>query len=150
QLERRPLWRRAIPIVATALVVAAGTNIIDQITQNEPRLSLTRFSVVLPVDQRFANVARRVVAISPNGASVVYVANNEIYLRSMNDMQARSIQGGAEGTGLNTPIFSPDSQWVAFFTSGATEGALKKIAITGGSAVTISNALLNPNGASWS
>ena len=42
------------------------------------------------------------------------------------------------------PFFSPDGQWIGFFA----EGKLKKVAVTGGAAVTICDAL-NPRGGAW-
>src|SRR5438067_1821104 len=50
------------------------------------------------------------------------------------------------------PVFSPDSQWLAYFTP--TDGAarawtLKKIAVAGGAAVTLAKLPAPPSGASW-
>src|SRR5215470_14871282 len=69
---------------------------------------------------------------------------SEIYLRSMADLDARPI----EGTNLDAadPFFSPDGKWIGFYA--VAERKLKKIAITGGAAVTISEVDF-PFSASW-
>src|SRR5262249_47002846 len=82
--ERQPLWKRVVPIAITAVFVAVGTNVVDRARQRPPASGITQFSVVLPPDQHFTNTARRVVAISPDGASIVYIANDSLYLRSIN------------------------------------------------------------------
>src|SRR5438128_2571283 len=45
--------------------------------------------------------------------------------------------------GAQSPFFSPDGQWLAFFA----DGKLKKISVTGGAAVTLSDAPLGRGGA---
>ncbi|PYS34402.1 MAG: hypothetical protein DMG14_29560, partial [Acidobacteria bacterium] len=87
---------------------------------------------------------RPVIAISPDGQNIVYQANRQLYLRSMADVDARPI----EGTNLDAadPFFSPDGKWIGFYA--VTERKLKKIAITGGAAVTVSDVDF-PFSASW-
>jgi len=71
----------------------------------------------------------------------------------MGDLEARLIPGS--GGYLMNPFFSPDGEWVGYVagTNRATDalgviGALRKIAVTGGTPVTLS-AATNPFGASW-
>jgi serine/threonine-protein kinase len=47
------------------------------------------------------------------------------------------------------PFFSPDGQWVGFFTGYPGTGKLKKISITGVAAVTLCECAPAPTGASW-
>jgi serine/threonine-protein kinase len=140
----RPLWKRAIPIVVTAVVVAAATAALMWNPRTVKRAGITRFPFVLPEGQRLTRPGRHMVTLSPDGAKLVYVANYQLYLRSMADMESRPIPG----TNLDpdSPFFSPDGQWVGFHSS--TENKLKKIAISGGAAVTICDDPL-PFGASW-
>ena len=109
-----------------------------------------RFTYPLPDDQRFTRAGRRVVAISPDGTKIAYVANNQIYLRNMHELEAQPIRG----TDVD-PIdlaFSPDGQSIAFFVPGPggtlNEAALKRIDIAGGKPVTLWTAG-SPHGASW-
>jgi eukaryotic-like serine/threonine-protein kinase len=144
-LPRRPLWKRAIPIVLTAVVVAAVTAAITWKFRPVRTGGLTRFSFAIPEGQRLTRGGRHLIALSPDGANLVYVADNQLYLRAMADREPRPI----EGTNLDpdTPFFSPDGRWLAFH-SGA-ENKFKKIPINGGLAVTICDSPL-PYGASWS
>jgi Tol biopolymer transport system component len=144
-LSRPPLWKRAIPIALTAVVVAAATAAIVWNLRPIKTGGLTRFSFVLPEGQRLTRGGRHLIALSPDGANLVYVADNQLYLRAMAEKEPRPI----EGTNLDpdTPFFSPDGRWLAFH-SGA-ENKFKKIPITGGLAVTICDSPL-PYGASWS
>src|SRR5215813_8922327 len=105
-----------------------------------------RFSISLPEGQSFTNTGRHLIAVSPDGANVVYVANRRLYLRSMADRQIRPIAGSESDRGVTTPFFSPDGLWVGFFDSATQK--LKKIALSGGPAINICE-MENPFGASW-
>jgi serine/threonine-protein kinase len=135
--HQRPLWKRAIPFALTAALAAAiAVAIMLMMRTGLPTSAiLTRFSFVLPEDQVFTNPARNVISISPDGASIAYVANEQLYLKTMGEMQARPIPG--TGPTPFGPFFSPDGRWVAFGVF--SEKKLKKISIAGGPAVTISD-----------
>ncbi len=141
----RPLWKRALPIVACMLaasaLTAAGAWLLRSPASHQP---VTRFPIALGEGQQFTNTGQSVVAMSPDGAQVVYVANQRLYLRSMADLTARPIPGTETFNGVMSPVFSPDGRSIAFFASGT----LKKIAVAGGAAVTICQAG-NPLGVSW-
>jgi serine/threonine protein kinase/Tol biopolymer transport system component len=105
---------------------------------------IVRTYFVMPEDQRFTNTGRALVDISPDGGSFVYVANSQLYLRRLSEMESRPVAGTFEG--ISSPVFSPDGQWIGFYSVG--DGALKKIAATGGATVTLCRASL-PYGVSW-
>ena len=86
-------------------------------------------------------MGRHAVTLTPDGTRV-YSANQQLYLRSMDDMETTPIRG-TEGGG-RSPFFSPDGDWVGFYS----ERKLKKVPITGGAPVTLCEAD-NPYGASW-
>jgi Tol biopolymer transport system component len=82
--------------------------------------------------------ASHAVSISPDGKWLLYLANGQIFLRSMSEMEARPIAGkpGTDITrALAEPFFSPDSKWIGFYSR--EDATIKKIAITGGAAVTL-------------
>jgi serine/threonine-protein kinase len=85
------------------------------------------------------------VALSPDGTHLAYVAvqggTQQIYLRAMDTLEARPMPGTE---GAVNPFFSPDSQWLGFFTGGK----LMKVSLGGGAAITL-GAAGNPRGASW-
>ncbi len=145
----RPLWWRAMPVAATALLVAALTSAAWWgFRPPLPPPTVTRFSFTLPQGQIFgaATLRQIVVAISPDGTQVVYVANNRLYLRSSGDLEPKAISGSDSPQGLRNPVFSPDSQSIVFW-SGA-DNTLKRISVRGGTAVTICPADA-PFGVSW-
>ena len=107
-----------------------------------PRPNVTRFEIALPESDRFSYTGRHAVALSPDGTQLVYSANQQLYLRSMDEMEATPIRG-TEGDG-RSPFFSPDGEWVGFWS----DGKLQKVPITGGAPVTLCDAE-NPYGASW-
>ena len=94
---------------------------------------VTRFPIVLPDEQAATRQNVAIVALSPDGARIAYAANRQLYLRSMGEVEAKPIRG----TNLDaaSPFFSPDGQWVGFFSYG--DSLLRKIAIGGGAPVTL-------------
>jgi serine/threonine protein kinase/Tol biopolymer transport system component len=85
------------------------------------------------------------LVLSPDGTRLVYVAERkgttQLYLRPMDAFEATPIPGTE---GAFQPFFSPDGQWVGFFTANK----LKKVSIQGGEPVTLCDAR-NPYGAGW-
>ena len=82
---------------------------------------------------------------------MAYLANGRLYLRSMSELEARAIAGRPAGptstsSFVTSPVFSPDSQSVAFWSSA--DQTLKKVVVGGGAAVTICRAD-QPFGVSW-
>ena len=109
-------------------------------------VALARFTIPLPMGEQFSSPDRHLVALSPDGGHIVYVANQRLYLRALDQLEALALRG-TEGTGIRggrSPFFSPDGQWVGFWQ----DGQLKKVSITGGAPVPLCVAQ-NPFGASW-
>jgi Tol biopolymer transport system component/predicted Ser/Thr protein kinase len=82
------------------------------------------------------------VILSPDGTRLVYVSQNRLFTRRLDQPQPTELPGTE---GASAPFFSPDGQWVAFF---APEH-LKKVSVDGGAAVALSEALLSAGGGSW-
>ena len=86
------------------------------------------------------------VAISPDGRNIVFVAGAEgghqIWVRAVATLAARPISGTEGGA---FPFWSPDSRFIGFFAGGK----LKKVQITGGPPIVLSDALAG-RGGSWS
>jgi eukaryotic-like serine/threonine-protein kinase len=141
---RESFWRRALPILAGMLVVAAVAGMAAWILKPARPGTVKRFALTLPEDQAFTRQGSRIIALSPDGERLVYTANGQMFLRSMSEMEARPISGGNNAAPA-VPVFSPDGQWVAF----QSQFALKKIAISGGTPVTLCDWSGNPGGASW-
>src|SRR6516165_7855831 len=141
-----PFWKRAALPVLTA-VLAAGVAVAGMwFTRPVPRSGhVARYSYTLPDDQTFTRIGRQVLAISHDGSKLAYVANSQIYLKLIGETEAKPIPGTNQDP--NSPMFSPDGQWIAFYA--ANERKLKKIPLAGGSSVTLAEAIDNPFGASW-
>ena len=103
---------------------------------------VSRFDYELPEGTDFRNTGRPVLAISPNGEHFVYNAAGGLYLRSIDELEARLIPG-TEGS-LIDPVFSPDGQELAYNQSRQ----LLKIAVSGGAPVALAEANAN-FGISW-
>ncbi len=140
----RPAWRRVMPMGAIAIVV--GTLVFVAANRTSPVLPLpvSTFRVPLGEGQQFTNQGRLVITISPDGSRIIYVANSQLFVRRMSDLDARPIAGTERFGEVTSPAFSPDGESVAFFA----QGALKRIPVTGGAAVTVC-AAVNPFGVSW-
>ena len=140
--QRRMLpWLAAIAL-ATIVAVIATWNL--KPTEPQPLAPATRFYHELPDSQIFTRAASLLVAVSPDGSQIVYGANRQLYLRNLDEMEARPIQGTDEDPA--SPFFSPGGEWVGYFS--AADRQLKKIAPIGGASVTLCDAA-RPFGASW-
>ena len=128
----------AATIVLTAVVVALA---VWSLQPPEPR-PVARFVHDLPEDQRFSNRNRVLLAIAPDGSRVAYTANNQLYLRNLDETTALPIPGTDEGP--QNPFFSPDGEWIGYWASDQ----LKKIAVGGGVAVPLAD-VDRPRDAVW-
>jgi len=142
-----PLWRRAIRwgagIAVGAIVAGLAVWSLMRSTPTAPQPPM-RFDIELPADVNLTRTGRHAVAISPAGTHLVFSANEQLYVRAMDDPVGVLVPlRGTEGGGRN-PFFSPDGQWVGFYA----EYELRKVPISGGAAVKLCDAD-NPHGASW-
>jgi eukaryotic-like serine/threonine-protein kinase len=132
-LVERASWKQAVLVVAALLVGGVVTGAAIWELRPAPVLPITRFPVMLPQDQTFTNTGRVLVAISPDGSQMVYVANQRLYRRVMSELEARPIPGAESAQGVLNPVFSPDGRSIVF----ASDRMLKKIAVNGGASVTL-------------
>ena len=124
--------RRMLPWVAAIVLGIVVAGVAGWSLRPSEPVPIGRFSHVLPEGQQFTS-DRLVVAISSDGSQMVYVANNQLYLRAMDTLESTPIPGTDE---LPTaPFFSPDGQWIGYWS-----GELKKIPVSGGAPVTLSDA----------
>ena len=142
----RPLWRRAMPALVSSAFVGALTVAAAWTLKPAPASPLVRFSLRLPATQRFTNVNRRLVAVSPDGLLVAYVADRQINLHPLRDPQGAPLAGTESNEGVTSPVFSPDGKSLAFYSIG--DGAIKRIALSGGAAVTVCPAVPS-SGMTW-
>ena len=137
--------RPILPWALTTIVLLVVTSVAVWYLKPPEARPISRFYHVLPEDQQFTNPGRPVVAVSPDGSNIVYVANQQLYLRSMDELEARPIPGTDEQP--TNPFFSPDGQSVAYWS--ATDQQLKRIPISGGTPLNLCAVEVNPFGVSW-
>jgi len=148
---RNPLvaWRLtalvAMAIAVGALLWLGRTVRTPHITGTARAVDPMRASIKLPGDLRVTIGGMSVLALSGDGTTMVFSARRggrrQLYIRNLNEFDVRPLPDTEDGTG---PFFSPDGHWIGFFA----HGQLRKVASTGGGAVTIAPAALS-RGAAW-
>ena len=87
------------------------------------------------------------VALSPDGRRLVYVASRDddarqLYVRRLDQLEGKPIPGTENAHG---PFFSPDGEWVAFFTPNE----LKRASLSSGAVVVVTDVKPTSSGGSW-
>jgi eukaryotic-like serine/threonine-protein kinase len=140
-VEPRKKLRMILPWVAvTAIlsIIVAGVAVWNLRTPKP--LQVVRFDCELP---EFQQTLMRVLAVSPDGKQFTYGTNKGLCLRSMDELAAKLIAGTE---GASTAFFSPDGQWIGYFSQ--SDRKLKKIAVSGGAPVALCD-VTSFAGASW-
>lgn len=127
-----------------ALVIAASAVWAYIHTAAPPDRAASRFTIGLPAGVSLSG-AGAPIAVSPDGSLVAFAGCSAeacgIYLRPLSQSDATFVAGTGGGT---MPFFSPDGRSLGYFANGQ----LRKIAIAGGSPVTLAQAP-EPYGATW-
>ena len=100
------VWLRPIPAIISALALVIITGLaVWALMRSAPAApdAVTRFPIVLPSD--FGSSTHSQIALSSDGTRLVYAANDQLYLRGMDQMEAAPIRGTE---GAVEPFFSPD------------------------------------------
>jgi len=122
------------------VVVALATGAAWRGLQSKPdaAANIVAFTIQVPPG---ALIPSMPVAISPDGRRLVLATTNGLSVRDLDRTADRPISGTA---GALDPFFSPDGQYIAFFAGGR----LKKIAVAGGTPVTLCDVPAS-RGGSW-
>jgi serine/threonine-protein kinase len=125
--ERRSRW---IWIMLAMMVFVIILSVIDKVGELHLPTEPTHLSVALPpTDVLEGGSENLMLDISRDGRSIVYGARREgvlrLYVRRMGDGEPTMLAGTEDA---HSPFFSPDGQWVAFFSNSK----LRKISVGGG------------------
>ncbi len=134
-------WRMAVGALALAGVAAASAWILKP-APAAPRAGLARFAITLAKDQLYTRSANRVIAISPDGARTAYIANGQLFVRALDQLEPVVVAGVRDPREV---FFSSDSQWIGFYMSAK----IWRVAVTGGAPVPLCDTLPT-SGVSWS
>jgi serine/threonine-protein kinase len=93
---------------------------------------LVRLDVDLGNDVSLSSYPGAVI-LSPDGSRLVYVSQSRLFTRRLDQPKATELSGTE---GAYAPFFSPDGQWVAFFS----RGKLEKVSVQGGAVIALRNA----------
>ena len=146
-IQAAPLWKRALPwglfagtaaALAVALYAGSGT---------APNDFPVRLNVEVAEKPLYTNLGSSEV-LSPDGRQILTISGDEnqreLRLRSLDQLESTSLIAGS-GTGSPyNPFMSPDGKWIGYVTSNE----LKKVAVSGGTALTLTK-VSRSRGASW-
>jgi Tol biopolymer transport system component len=124
------------PLILTLLAALATT----------ANLSAQARHISLPEGHELTNPDRPVIALSPDGTRLAYVAKASLFVKGPGDSAPAAIPGLLAGRAIANPIFSPDGRSIAFW---AQDGALlQRMPAEGGAPVTLCRIDM-PFGMSW-
>jgi hypothetical protein len=89
----------------------------------------------VPIDDVLARTGRHALAVSPDGQLLVFIQEEQFYLKQLNDDGPAKPISGTNTEHDKHPFFSPDGKWIGF----DGEGGIYKIPVTGGTPTKIWN-----------
>lgn len=142
--HERPLRTILIACATYAITTVCVAIVFALFGQHPIEKRTSRFSISLPGNAAI-DALHGAVAVSPDGAKLVYVAGgagrSRLFVRSIDREEPIAIDGTDDAA---DPFFSPDGKWIGFFA----HGTLQKISIDGGRPVMLCAARAAA-GATW-
>jgi serine/threonine protein kinase len=132
-----PLWRRALPWVVVALLLATLAPAVFIHLREKPPSPAQPMRFEIPLPEKVTIATDGSYALSPDGSQLALVVAGSdgvfrLWIRPLDSLEAHPLPGSESNT--STPFFwSPDSRYIAFDAGGR----LKKIDISGGAAETL-------------
>ncbi|HEU5248358.1 MAG TPA: protein kinase, partial [Thermoanaerobaculia bacterium] len=137
------LWLGAGLLLGAVAAFSAGRLLGRPEMRSSPSV---RAVLPLPAETELSFADRPAIAVSPDGRTVVFRAESRgiarLYRRGLDAPAAEPIAGTEGGF---TPFFSPNGEWLGFFTSTA----LMKVPFAGGAPIRISPVPPVTAGAAW-
>jgi eukaryotic-like serine/threonine-protein kinase len=133
--RQRTVGMAALAALAATVFVLAFFLVKKSSTRGIGGHEIVRLNITLPTKQELAADMTQSVMLSPDGEQVAYVAVDggvsHLFVRRLDKFESVAIPD-SEGTIF--PFFSPNGDWVVFFS----QGKLKKAPVSGGQPVVIS------------
>jgi hypothetical protein len=145
-----PIWRRAVPFVATAIASALVVIALMMLRRPAaPAPEIVRFKAVQEAASTvYGTSGSADFAVSHDGRTLVYPVSNlgspQLRLRRLEQLTPVPITGGGSAFG---PFFSADDQWIGFFDLSLT--IMRKVPISGGVPFDVVHAKSQMLGATW-
>ena len=145
---QRNWMQRFLPwSMAIGSTIIAGMSLFFLLKHGETSFVLPlRFEISLPPGVEISDRHRPVLAISPDGKTVVFVGDQgsttHLYLRSLDDFETKELP---ETQGAELPFFSPDGKYIGF----RLNKTLKKYSIAANVSETICSIPTMVVGATW-
>ncbi len=134
--------------IVTSIVFLLATVVVSLIHFREraPERFAARFVIPPPENTRFQNVFVTNFAISPDGRTLAFVAEdslgkNHLWIRPLHSLSAQLLPGTEDP---EMPFWSPDNRFIGFFENDK----LKKIEVSGGPPLTLCDAT-HCRGGTW-
>ena len=146
-----PRWRRALPWTIAGLALFSTAVTLSLWAPWRARAEAPLVRVTGDIGADVSVTGQGAVALSPDGTTLAFIAREpgddsgiaatQLYIRRLDRLDATPVPGT---TPAASPFFSPDGQWIGF----ASSGVLKKVSVSGGAVVTVTEAPLF-RGGSW-
>jgi eukaryotic-like serine/threonine-protein kinase len=133
--RRHVLTRRVLPLAGLAAVAAAaaGVGFSRDVTLPTPPAPVARFLLGVPTGEVLGTSGRN-MALSPSGNELAYLTEGRLLIRRLSDFEMVPVAASDMGQNLQSPAFSPDGRWIAFY---APSQGVKRISVQGGAALRV-------------
>jgi serine/threonine-protein kinase len=146
RIATRPDWRARVAIPALVVAAIATAGFLWSATRPAKVAPVSRYVMEDPpgLDEQ----AARGVAVSRDGSKLLYAGpqdpgTTQLWLKARDVEFGRPVSGT---TFASSFTFSPDGESIAFIT---TDGIVKRIAVTGGAAITLADSAASARGITW-
>ena len=144
---------RAVTVTAALTATVTGLTVWSLTRVGTPSAQPVRFGISAPAGEAVRIGDGTDLAISPDGRNVAYFtgdggtfAQRQLRIRSLGEFDTKTV---AEAEGLNLPFFSPNGDWVGYWS--LPDQQLRRVSLVDGTVLLICNLPFDSpvSGASW-